>query len=577
MNGAHSQLETTSVISRVDDLKPTNVQAVFWSIAVGLTAALWWLSPLLVGDYINHGHDVVSHIRWSEQFSAALFEGFMRPQWLSEEGYGFGKPSFVTYSPAFYYAAALGQAITGDVWTGMKLSSWFFLALCGTFVHLFLRTRVAPIYSILGTLAVLGSPMIIVSLYNYTGFPTFASFGPMAAVLYFTFRDYPENRPSVGLAISFLILTLTHILAAGMLAIVLGLGLLMNAIVGQADNKLFKQRRAFFHWTASALVGLLLASFYLVPALFYSQQGLFILHESESAFIDWRRGFSLPIFTQFFFELFWATFQWYIPGIYILGVFLITYSLKVEKVTRDRVAQQVGALWGAALVAIFFTTELSYPLWASISYLQVLQWPWRFLITLGLIVPLGIVLVTVWMKHDRLIRLLGIACLLIGVLFSGAKLAQLVVEDLVVDRADSWAPERSLSRYAESLDHVLAYRDNGGFDNECRKRDMLCEEEQILSHRKSWIITAPSAESIRLPVFYYPGWSLAVNDKQVALRHDPQTGLLLVNLDTGVNRVVLEWAGMPIQWISNALSILAMILVIVWVACDRINKSQYHR
>jgi hypothetical protein len=549
-------------------LKRTISVQLFWfpeilsSVSIGLVLAIFWLTPLLFGNYINHGVDVVSHYSWSKQFSSAIFEGVIQPQWLSENGYGFGKPDFVTYSPAFYYIAALGKAITGDVWLGMKFSSLFFLTMCGTFVHLLLRKIVSRSYAFFGTFTVLSSPMVIASLYNYTGFPTFASFGPMAAVIYFTFRDESKSRISLGLAVSFCVLTLTHILSAGLLAIVLGSGLLANTLIDTSHKNQIAVWHNFFYWTISALIGFLLSSFYLIDALIYSQ-GYLILDKATSDFIDWRRSFSFPIVTQFIHEIYWKTFQWYVPVVYLFGILNIFFYLKNSRFNANN---RVSIIFISSLFALFLTSEISYPLWNYISYLQVVQWPWRVLITLALIVPIGVVVIISAAENRFLLKLVGISFLLLCVLFSAAKLSQLVIENKVYDVLDLYEPERHLTKYAESLDYVLQYRDSGGFISECRKHQAICSEINIRSHQKSWRIKTTSSSFIRLPVFYYPGWRLSVNNLESTLNYDEKTGLIKVGLGEGENQLELQWVGVPTRWIGNLISSLTLALIMwVWI------------
>jgi uncharacterized membrane protein len=70
-----------------------------------LCAVLLWLQPL-VGLRLPHQNDLLIHLQWSDQFLAALREGWLLPRWAAASHEGLGDPTFMYYQPLFYYVTS---------------------------------------------------------------------------------------------------------------------------------------------------------------------------------------------------------------------------------------------------------------------------------------------------------------------------------------------------------------------------------------------------------------------------------------------------------------------------------------
>lgn len=74
-------------------------------LAICAMTVLLWLYALATLR-LPYQVDMLVHLRWAEQFLAALREGWLLPRWAYASIEGLGDPTFFYYQPLFYYVTS---------------------------------------------------------------------------------------------------------------------------------------------------------------------------------------------------------------------------------------------------------------------------------------------------------------------------------------------------------------------------------------------------------------------------------------------------------------------------------------
>jgi|GEM_PF-568800 len=69
--------------------------------------------------------------------------------------------------------------------------------------------------------------------------------------------------------------------------------------------------------------------------------------------------------------------------------------------------------------------------------------------------------------------------------------------------------------------------------------------------------------------FYYPGWSVEVDGKQIEIQPDPESGVIRFNVPAGVHTLRVRFGETPLRLLADVISVLAVIVCLVAATPDR--------
>lgn len=543
------------------------------SVGLVLWAVLLYI-PFWTG-HVDMKGDGYFHNRAVYQITRAQSEGTIYPQWLPEQRGGLGDPSFVYYPPLFHTTAALLDHAIGNAWTAMKAVMLLSTALAGIIAFFYLRTVFPEHLAVLGALAIEANPLPIHQMAKGGLYSANVVYPFVILCLAMLLRARPKDWISPGLALSVGVLTLTHALTCFMLCLTIPAGIVAHSLVRRETVKALFRRLT--QSVVSMGLGILLAAFYLVPALTtlqYISPDQWVLSGPCST----ERSFLLPLYTHQF-GYCWRSVQIGFPAAALLALIVAGSYLRHAK--RSLVSFGAGLLVSIGACALFLGSDMSYPLWLMHSPLQKLQFPNRFNMVLLATALLAVVMAALHARVRRrgalfTLPLTGMLCLpvLVSVLLVG-NLLSLPAKTTAPDRplgADDTARPEYLPAVAKPGYH--RYLRNGSFAGECRRLGISCETLQTGSSRYRFRIDTQKSVGVRLPVFAYPAWALFMDGKKISTVADRDTGVVRVQLTPGAHMVQLRWTELPQQWLGIWISVVAAILTAVSFLVTRRQRTQ---
>ena len=242
-----------------------------WTAAAGLSllAAAVVVSPFFFLGTAS-GHDISFHMASWLDVAGQWKQGILFPRWAEWANFGYGEPRFIFYPPlSWLLGALLGRFVPWNAVTAVLVVC--LLTLAGVAMYALLRSSVANRSSaLLGAACFTANPYALLIVYARSDFAELLAMALFPLVFLGVFRIcgyVREFRPAGGfpdvaaLALPFAAVWLANAPAAVILTYGTGLLLVLGAIERRS-------LRPLFSGGAGMLLGLALASFYLIPAIY---------------------------------------------------------------------------------------------------------------------------------------------------------------------------------------------------------------------------------------------------------------------------------------------------------------------
>lgn len=545
-----------------DGLRQSSIR---WAILV--CAALLFHAPAILFDVGNLKSDFLIHYRWAVEFSDSISDGQIYPRWMARSFFGLGAPSFLYYSPIFYFASALFRFFTGNTWDAMRCVFLASTVITGFFGYRILKRHTSERLALFGAVCLQMAPMIQM-LFNYVcEIPWAVSFAALTALMYYATapRAY-ERLFNIPIAVCVALLVATHVLSGFMLILCCSGYFLRYVRIGKQGLKIDLPA---FSWTASVTLGLMLSSVYLFPAL----TALRYLHpKSFSSLLTPWDGFSFSIVTAMIYGIRWFSFQWPVSLVPLLCTAVATWFTLRRADKTDPIYSTLLFLLSSSWVAMFLASEFSYPIWIPSTPLRMLQFPHRFIYIASATSVLANVLVLRDVARDPVRRAakcaVAIFPLLAGIGLTGILEAKMIfVDGQHLDlTSDSRSPYKGLQEYwlrtiaAKDRSHPRAKKLS---EEGCFGQDAQCGQIAKLGNSATFHISTASQQFVRLPVFDFPAWRTTVDAAEAPISMDAKTGLISVPLPPGEHVVSLSWRRLPEEWIGLALTLLGLAVAFV--------------
>jgi uncharacterized membrane protein len=511
---------------------------------------------------VINGPDIKIHFRWALQFAAALSEGVLYPRWASYSYLGLGDPTFLYIHPLFYYVVAVFNALTGNIWAAILSVGAFTTAATAALTYWVARKHTGAVLALVASGSVAVSPYAF-HLAHYQQFLPMHFAMPML-VLFLGILLTVSPRYRIPLtALSLALLILSHILVAFMALVCTGFVILWRAWRLKKDGG----RRLLVQHGLSVLLGLALSAIYLVPAMttqqLVSPGGWYV-----PIYLDWRNAFLLQYLTLPSFGFRWFHLQWTIPLLTVLASVLSGYFLWLARSNRSASWQCAGEMLAVALLALSLGSEISYPLWENLETLRRLQFPLRFLQIACIASVFSLVwAATIVLPSNKKLVAVTLGAFLVGSLAMLALLERQYLAEsksastvAAVSKEQNGQPEM---KPATAGGNWKKYLDQGGWAADCANLNLQCINGLSNTHHKVWVVEAQTdVESIRLPIFWFPGWTFLVDGLTVSPSVDPETGLPIIALKLGKTTIEALWVGIPQERIGLGVSLVTLLIII---------------
>ncbi len=535
--------------------------------------------PLLAQPGVLRAPDTEFHLYNMQQFGKEMQSGVLYPRWLGEWFWGYGSPLSIYYQslPYMFGGFLINLGISSVL--ALKLTVWVALLTMGWFMYYFSRQFLPTFGALLAAVFYQTSPYYLLSLYINMTLPSYVALLWLPLILLLIMRC--SNQPSVtavillGIACAGLIMS--HLLVAMMMSPVMVIfGLYM----------IYQQRQrasAFLALAGAGILGILLASIYLLPAIF----------ENELLYVDWYTSgnnwssyknnflFNMPLTGDDMGLTLAANTLVGIGSILnsLLVAFIAGYYLR-----RNPAADPKRRSIALLVTAIFaFTTFMAYkpsePIYEVVSALSLLQFPWRWQAISALMAAYmageAFTLVIESRKNlqtqlARLYSYTTMAVIAVTIAFGFIIIYIAVVMFGPMPAVDlaaivSNTPSESTFFHRNFLPATASHVD---FADLQEANPLVSSDppatiaiQQWASPYRSFTVEADTATTVKIHTFNFPGWTVAIDGTPVdELLTAEEDGALLFDVPPGQSQVTATFESTPVRKIGEGLSLVSGVL-----------------
>jgi hypothetical protein len=603
------------------------------------------IGPLLQPGYYWGGHDARHSVYFLHQFDKVFQDGVFYPRWIPDMAFGYGYPFFNVYGPLASYTGEIFLQLGFDMVTAVKIVFGLSAILSGLTMYLFVRRLLGGPAGLIASLVYVYIPYHLFDLYVRADLAESVAFVFVPLVLWGFYEAVNRPRLTAILwgALAYAALMFTHSLSAFILTAIMGLyvvymiGWKLWEARGSTKAKIstthhasrityYVMRIKQNPYSAAILsgfpplfvlmLGFGLSAIYLLPAIF------------EAGYVRTDQWFGGRFaFGDDFVEVFQLfSPQWgfgaSIPGpddntgfqiglaaiiLFILS-FLIVPRLSDARVRRTFYFFQAITIWMA-----FLTVPLSMLVWELLPLAQLVQFPWRLLVTIApfISVVAGAIVANTETGGERLpvagaqipVSVIILSCL---ILLASYPYVQADVRD--PKPTEGPVSVAALFRFQQSSDEMtgqsawvrripnwstLAEQVVAGDEITTKVSYTSLPDDQSVGvysmdmdsqHEFLWVGTEKEGQSVTFMVPYYPGWQAYIYedlgphdgnlDKEVGpitrigpVVDRPQIsttyveGWMEVPIPPGSHFLEIRFEDTPIRVLGKWVSILSLLLV----------------
>ncbi|MEX2028055.1 MAG: YfhO family protein [Candidatus Curtissbacteria bacterium] len=300
------------------------------------------------------------------------------------------------------------------------------------------------------------------------------------------------------------------------------------------------------------LLGLLVASFFVLPALYdlkYVKLPQIKVGNTQDHLVDlaslviprWGYGPSPngqnPLPVQI--------------GLVPLAVFMSALYLQ----SRKKAEPSLRFLLVVSILCVFLMSKFSGIFWQNFRFSDLVQFPWRLLSIIVFTSSVTAAWVIDMSKNKRTLALtVAIACILSTILYTKPQ--------TFVDRGDGfYSTNEGTTTVA---DEYMPLWVNAHKNSRADQKIELVGEGQIknLNIKPSVYkaeIESPSGVIVNVNAVYFPGWQASVDDKKVPLNFANDFGLINFQLPAGKHEVIIKYTESPVATAADIVSIVAVL------------------
>jgi len=504
------------------------------------------------------GHDVEFHLYSWLEILLQWKQGIIYPRWAALAHFAYGEPRFIFYPPA---SLCLGGALTAIFpWTlTAGIYIWLALTLAGISMFLLARRWLNRRDAAFAAVFYAINPYHLVIVYWRSALAELlASF--LLPLLLLLLLTLGKKRATVWLALLLGCAWLINAPAAVMIQY--SVALLLIVIAWQKRSPAILVLGA-----AAVLLGAGLAAFYLLPAA-YEQKWVNIA-EAVSQGSRPQDNFLFTHTADAEHDAFNRVISW--VALCEISLTLAAAWLARKWRNHSPLPWQLLVTWAAASALLM--SPISYPVWSILPELHFMQFPWRWLLCLG--IPFALfVAAAVRRWASRVLLYLATLAVLAFVWIH----FQPPWWDHAADLREMQENMATGAGYEGSDEYTPIAADASLLDKDARRVTVQGAARAAI-HVSVWnaerkILTADMSapDNLVLRLFNYPAWRVEVNDRVVQATTREGTGQMLVPVQAGANRVeitlIRTWDCTAGGWISA----IAVILWLLWMRVKTVSR-----
>lgn len=539
------------------------------SLIVVLLITIPAFSVLLQKGYFSM-HDDLQSMRQLE-LDKCFHDGQFPCRWVLDMGYGYGYPLFNYYPPLPYLVGQVFRFVGFAYIDVVKLVGITGFVTTAVFMYLLGRKLWGEYGGVMASVLYTYAPYHSVDFYVRGAMNEFwaMAFYPAALLTSLNLIQTGERKWMVLTALSVAAIMLSHNPMLLIFAPVMLTWCIFFVIK-------LKRWKAVWTLALAAICSLGLAAFFTLPVLIESKYvSLWTLTSGYfnylAHFLNWR---------QIFVNINWGygssvlgpndTMSFAIGYLHWIVPILLLPGLLFKKIHQH---------WPLILLLLFFigislfmTHSKSTEIWKILTPLEFLQFPWRFLTVAVFAASLLSGAITIVFNNKLLLASVLALTLLLNAnyfrprqwypdmtdakKFSGHSW-QLLITSGIFDYLPVYAPQPPADQALQDVKFIAGLGESA----------TITKKTNLQKYNVNVITATATAQ---LQTYYFPGWKIWVDNKEVNIdpKRDPILGRMNVDLSLGSHVVLAKFTNTPIRTVGNTLSLIswaaAFGTMIVW-------------
>jgi 6-pyruvoyl-tetrahydropterin synthase related domain len=503
---------------------------------------------------IPSGHDFEFHVfSWMEVLGQWK-QGIVYPRWAALAHWGYGEARFLFYPPASWtLGAALGAFLPWKLVPGVYC--WLALTLAGVSMYRCGREWLSAADALFAASFYAVNPYHLVIVYWRSAYAELLT-GALLPLLLLSLLRLKERGvwPVLCLSLTLAAAWLTNAPAAVMIHYSAA-GLAVVFAVRERSWRLFSRAGL------AVILGIGLASFYLLPAIF--EESWINIGEVLAAGVRPQDNFLFTTSADVDHNRF---------NLLVSYVALAEIGVTGLAICRSRASRLkketlwlLLSVWGGVTILLMFS--ISNPLWQYLPKFRYVQLPFRWLLCLNAALALLLAMVT----RRWLTRALAAVVLLTVLLIVNHRI-----------QAPWWDNPSDIQEMKEAMldgtgnEGIDEYVPVGADPYELNK-DLppitypsgKAAPVQMINWgpiEKHFIVQTSRPANLTLRLFNYPAWQVTVNDRAVKTGTTEVTGQMLIPVAAGRNEVRIHFVRTLDRSIGDVVSVISLILVLAaWI------------
>jgi len=572
---------------------------------------------------VSCGHDFDFHLQSWLEAARHWREGIFYPHWDTSANYGAGEPRFVFYPPVTWIIGALLGTLLPWSWTPLVFTLLAFLLAGLSFFKMACEWMPEDAAVVAASVYIL-NPYLMFVAYERTAYGELFSAALLPLLVLYGLRKQSGLLPlSLIIAALWLTNAPSAVMGCYFLAFIAPIAAARNKFISPRDNASRREQAVgspaphlILRTIAATIFGIALAAFYIIPAGY------------EERWVEISRAIApgMRIEDSFLFEHTGAAFHDQVlhTASWIAVLMLAAAFISIWPSVKSRIsgAPHLNEMWDPRLgigshplaLPMLTTTGAIFllllpftaPVWRRLPELKFLQFPWRWLLVLGVTmsVLIGLSLRGSFLeaKTRRSILVRAVSMLALAAIMSSIAAA---IFWQPCDDEDNIAAQRVTLRstgFEGTDEYTAANSDNGSIQqglplvrilnapdadeadssialNPQWKPDLQeTLPAQIStpvwqSENKTIAITTPTGGYAVLRLVDYPAWRVILNRKPVTTRPHRDDGLMVIPIPAGQSLITIRYTATADVKLARAISLLAACILIALFAQSRRHQS----
>ncbi len=523
---------------------------IFWSkywpllTILLMSGLITW--PVFIKGYFPH-HDDLQVMRIFEM-RKCLADLQIPCRWVPDMGFGFGYPLFNFYGVFAYYIGALISFIVGYIGAAKAL---FFipLVLGGVSMYFLAKELFGKIPGFVGAILYLFAPYRALDTYVRGAIAESFAMAIIPLVLYFILKLIKEGKDKYYLAGSLSLAA--FLLSHNIMTLLFGPVVFLTTLYFLKDNNWHNYKKTIWVF----ITGIGLAAFFIFPA--YLEKNLVQSDSLTRAELDFRSQFVKV--GQLFFDRSWnykgatpqskETISYQIGWPYWWIVIIVFLTLVVSKKKNKTLPAGLLLIF---IISTFMTHNKSSAIWEFFKILKYVQFPWRFLSLIIFSTSLMGAYFSSLFKQQKLIVISSIL-LILTVFFNWHYFRPSSFDTNITDETKLTGENFQIQQKGSLLDYLpttaLEPKEPANYN----------EPPGIIIKSNSFKLYSVGENTIEIPVFDFPNWTIYVDGDEFPHNHNNILGKIQINVPVGSHEITGKFKNTPVREISNVFSLLSLI------------------